>query len=309
MEIITLTLNPAFDLHCRADGFKPYRESFVELTEREAGGKGVNISRALQRNGRKSRAVIIAGNENGAEFCEMLRRDSLSVEAIVCDGRIRENLTLHERKNPETRISFGGFSVNADTIESLKRIIESCGKESIITLTGSIPRGISSAEVLSMLSLAKAKGAKIIIDSRSVELSDILSFKPWLIKPNQGEIEAYVKKSIETIEDGAKTAREIFSLGIENVMISLGEGGAVLACKGGVFYAKAPAVKVKSTVGAGDSAIAGFLDGFLRGEGSRECLARAVAFGTAACMREGTQPPIPEDVSILLSKIEAVRIP
>ena len=129
MEIITLTLNPAFDLHCRADGFMPYRESFVELTEREAGGKGVNISRALLANGIVSEAVIIVGRENGDEFCERLKRDSLSVEAIVCDGRIRENLTLHENKNPETRISFGGFSVDSEAKARLGRIIGRCDKQ------------------------------------------------------------------------------------------------------------------------------------------------------------------------------------
>lgn len=308
MEIITLTLNPAFDLHCRADGFMPYRESFVELTEREAGGKGVNISRALQRNGRQSRAVIISGRENGAEFCEMLRRDSLSVEAFACSGRIRENLTLHESKNPETRISFGGFSVDSEAKEWLARIIGQCDNESIITLTGSIPKGITAKEILGMLSVAKEKGAKIVIDSRSVALSEILSFKPWLIKPNQGEIEAYVGKSIENIDSAAKVARELFSLGIENVMISLGDKGAVLASESGTFYAKAPIVNVLSTVGAGDSTISGFLDGFLRGESRSGCLVRAVAFGTAACMRDGTRPPIPEDVSNLLTKIELATI-
>jgi 1-phosphofructokinase family hexose kinase len=176
-------------------------------------------------------------------------------------------------------------------------------------LTGSIPKGITANEILGMLSVAKEKGAKVVIDSRSVALSDILSIKPWLIKPNQGEIEAYVGKSIENIDSAAKVARELFSLGIENVMISLGEGGAVLASESGVFYAKAPFVKVLSTVGAGDSAIGGFLDGFLRGDSSECCLARAVAYGTAACMREGTRPPLPEDVSNILAQTELVMIP
>lgn len=303
MKIITLTLNPAFDVHCQADGFTPYHESIVEIVGREAGGKGVNISRALTSLGRENLAVVIVGKENSDEFCGMLERDSLSVRAIACEGRIRENITLHETKNPETRISFGGFSIDSDTLDELKQIVSACDSDTVITLTGSNPKGVSSGEVLNILALAKSKGAKIVIDSRSVTLAEILSFKPWLIKPNQDEIGAYVGKTIETVDDAAQIARDLFSRGIENVMISLGGQGAVLATSTGTFYAKAPEVEVLSTVGAGDSSIAGFIDAFANGDSYDRCLVRAVAFGSAACMGAGTRPPRAEDVKSISERI------
>ena len=109
MKIITLTLNPAFDVHCFCDNFKPYHESIAKITSKEAGGKGVNISRALTVNGIENLAVVIVGKENGEEFCKTLEKDGLTVGAVWTNGRIRENITLHESQNRETRISFDGF--------------------------------------------------------------------------------------------------------------------------------------------------------------------------------------------------------
>ncbi len=110
MKIVTITLNPAFDVHCFAENFKPYHESVAEITSVEAGGKGVNVSRALKTNGVDSVAVLLLGAENGGEFLKSLEKDGLTVAPVWTKGRIRENITLHESENPETRISFHGFS-------------------------------------------------------------------------------------------------------------------------------------------------------------------------------------------------------
>ena len=123
MKIVTLTLNPAFDVHCFCDNFKPYHESIAQITSRDAGGKGVNISRALKANGTENLAIVIVGKENGAEFCQDLEKDGLSVSAVWVDGRIRENITLHQTKNPETRISFEGFSCDNGVLEEIKERI------------------------------------------------------------------------------------------------------------------------------------------------------------------------------------------
>ena len=308
MEIITLTLSPAFDIHCRASAFQPYHENIVEVTARDAGGKGVNISRALARFGRSNTAVLALGKENGDEFCRMLDGELDALTKIWCDGRIRENITLHEDGRGETRISFGGFPIDGAALRRVRDALSSCGDGSIVTLTGSIPSGVPMEDVLALLGECKARGAKIVIDSRSVSLSELLSFSPWLIKPNQDEISAYTGEKIETAEDAARIAKELCASGIRNVMVSLGSLGAVLASAGNAFYARASHVNAVSTIGAGDSSIAGFLDGYASGAEIHACLARAVAFGSAACLREGTQPPLPSDVARLLSEISVIRL-
>ena len=93
MRIITLTLNPAFDIHCDCANFKSYHDSIAKITAKDAGGKGVNISRALTFNGMENTAVVIVGKENGDEFCNSLKKDGIIVAPIWTDGRIRENIT------------------------------------------------------------------------------------------------------------------------------------------------------------------------------------------------------------------------
>lgn len=306
MKIVTLTLNPAFDVHCFCKSFRPYHESIATVTAKDAGGKGVNISRALDANGTQSQAVVIVGRENGAEFCQALEKDGLSVSAVWVDGRIRENITLHETENPETRISFEGFECKDGVLPKVKEQIGEVDGQTVITFTGSVPKGIAVSDALALLDELRGKGAKIVIDSRSVSLEQLLAFKPWLIKPNKDEAEAYLSRKINGVNDAADIARYLREKGVDNVIVSLGGDGAVLACEQGVLIAKAPEVSVLSTIGAGDSTIAGFIDGVNRGLTAENALKRAIAFGSAACLQEGTMPPDGSAVDALEKRVEVV---
>lgn len=301
MKIVTLTLNPAFDIHCACEDFRPYHESVARIASRDAAGKGINISRALRAVGTDSRAVCVVGRENGAEFCRALEAQGLAVVPVWTDGRIRENITLHEAEGRETRISFEGFPTRDEILGQVAQAIGEADAQTVVTLTGSIPAGIATADVLALLNGLRERGSRVVIDSRSVTLRELVGFRPWLIKPNRDEAEGYTGRKIDGAEDAAEIARTLFAQGIDNVLLSLGAEGAVLASAEGTFYAKAPAARVYSTIGAGDSMIAGFLDGAGRGLSAADCLRRAVAFGTAACMREGTCPPKQEDVERLLT--------
>ena len=308
MKIVTLTLNPAFDMHCFAESFRPYHESHAHVTSRDAGGKGVNISRALCAVGRDNCAVVIVGRDNGDEFCRELEKDGVRLAPLWVDGRIRENITLHERANPETRISFDGFACPEDPLDDLRRCVGEVDADTLVTFTGSIPKGIAVARVLDLLGEWRDRGAHIVIDSRSVSLEDLLRFRPYLIKPNSDEAESYMNRPIATPDAAAEVALELYEGGVENVIISLGGDGAVLACRGGVFYAQAPHISVKSTIGAGDSMLAGFIDAVAADLDFEAALCHAVAFGTSSCLSEGTTPPHREDIARLEVGISVVRV-
>ena len=303
MKIITLTLNPAFDVHCCCDNFRPYHESIARIVSKDAGGKGVNISRALSVNGTENVAVLVVGKENGEEFCQALKKDGMAVSAVWVDGRIRENITLHEEKNPETRISFEGFSCEKSILEQVAKCVGEIDENTIITFTGSIPKGITAKEILRLLQDFRLRGAKIVIDSRSVSISELIEFKPWLIKPNKDEAEAYASKNIQTIDDAISIAQSFYEKGVENVVISLGGDGAVWVSENGTIVGQNPKIEVRSTIGAGDSMLAGFIDGTAKGLDKLEILKRAIAYGTAACMQEGTLPPKKQDIEELEKNI------
>lgn len=309
MKIITVTLNPAFDVHCSAEHFEACHENLAVVTEREAGGKGVNISRALSMNGVKNLALLAVGSENGDEFCRELDKDSMEYETIVVEGRIRENITIHTKDAPETRLSFTGFSTGAELLDAFEeKLIPMLFEGDVITFTGRVPSGISIDEVKAFLRRLEAKGARLVIDSRSFSKDDLLDMKPWLIKPNEEEIAVYLEREIDSFESVIEGAREIHAHGIANVMISLGSKGALLVCKDGAFVARPPKIKAISTIGAGDSSIGGFLAALYEGADAAEMIKRAVSYGSAACMSAGTRPPVPADVASVYAGVSVERI-
>lgn len=305
MKIITITLNPAFDVHCFAKNFQPFHENLAKITASEAGGKGVNISRALTVCGTDNLAFVVLGEENGASFFHAMRADGMTCRTISVSGRIRENITIHTDNADETRISFAGFDAPSDLLARVEEALtDEIDGETVVTLTGRNPSGIDIEETKAMLRRFTERGAKIVIDSRSFSLSDLIEMKPWLIKPNQEEISAYLGREIESLEAVIEAAKELHRGGMEYVMISLGSKGALLVSDEGVFSAQPPKIEALSTIGAGDSSIAGFLAAASEGLGAMDRLCRAVAYGTAACLTEGTKPPRVEDVSRVMGEIK-----
>ena len=301
MKIYTLTLNPAFDLHCKTEYFSLGHESFFDVLSCEAGGKGVNISRALLSGGVNNTAIVVVGNQNGQEFCNNLNNDKIDYIPVFVEGRIRENIVLHDKTDVETRVSFNGFAVDKTLFNAIISKLDFVDENTIITLTGSVPKGLCIEEIKSFVKYLQDKGCKVVIDSRSFSLEDLIEIKPFLIKPNQDEISHYLKEKIDSPEKAKKVANVLFNKGIQNALISLGGDGAVLGCKEGVFYVKSVNVPVVSTIGAGDSSVAGFIKAFVEGKTSLDCLKTAVAFGSAACMTEGTKPPKIKDIEHILS--------
>ena len=304
MRIITLTLSPAFDVHLTVPNFTAERENLVEASTRDIGGKGINISRALLENGVANTALVVLGSENGEDFLRGMDVCGLSDRmTVTVDGRIRENMTVHPDNAPETRISFKGFRADSGLLERVYDMIAP-DEDTVVTFTGSLPGGISGDVCEAFLGRIKESGARLVIDSKSVPLDMLRRLNPWLIKPNSEELSAYLG---ELDFDGiVKAARELHEGGIENALISLGGDGSVLACDEGVYKVTAPRIDVVSTIGAGDSMIAGFIAAM---DGNAEHRLRiATAYGSAACLTEGTNPPTVENVARLAKQVMIERL-
>ena len=197
----------------------------------------------------------------------------------------------------------GGFTKRVREV-----VLENAEQGAVVTFTGRLPDGADKKEIIALIRELKDKGIKSVIDSKSFTLADLIEAEPWLIKPNEEEIAEYARVEVGGAESAAKIATELYEKGIENVMISLGGKGAVLACRDGAFAANAPEVRVASTIGAGDSSIAGFIAAFARGESPSESLRNAMIYGTAACMREGTLPPEKSDLAEIAKRAAVRRV-
>ena len=303
MKIITITLSPAFDLHCFCEDFKPFSENLCEINSYDAGGKGINISRALTVNGIENTAYAILGEENADSFLKALKSEDINCKYITAKGRIRENITLHTTSNPETRISFSGFSLDKTLFNQFEKLVfEETLNDTVVTFTGRIPDGINKALIKKFLLKIKDMGAKLIIDSKSFNISDLIELRPFLIKPNSEEVSLYSNITVDGISSALIAASELKTLCAENVIISLGDKGAVLCCDDGEFAAVPPKTDVKSTVGAGDSMIAGFLSALAKNFKFSEALRLSVAFGTTACTTVGTKPPTKDKIRQIFEK-------
>lgn len=301
MRIVTLTLSAAYDIHAYAEKMEVGLENFIDRYETDIGGKGINISRALASYGVPSTAVIVLGKDNSAEFLSKLEALGLTYEKILIPGKTRENITVHTNNGEETRISFSGTDAPQDLIAKVERITDSILSDGdILTFTGSIPKGAQIEEAKAFIKRLKTRGVKVIVDSRSFLFSDIIDIKPFLIKPNEYEVQDYIGISLSEESEARLAAEELRSFGVENVMITLGKRGAVLASEEGSFYEPAPSIEALSTIGAGDSSIAGFIYAISHGCEGREALRISVAFGTAACLLNGTAPPRKSDVLKIL---------
>ena len=307
MKIYTLTLSPAYDVHAVARKITACHENLAAVQSREAGGKGVNISRALHGYGVENTAVIVLGSQNSGDYRQALAESGLSCILFEQEGRIRENLTIHCPDEPETRISFTGFCVDGQLLEKIHSAVET-DEETIVTFTGRVPEGITMEKVKAFLKDLAARGARIVLDSRSFGVEDIFEVKPWLIKPNQEEISMLFGCPVDTAEDALEKARLFLKKGVENTLVSLGREGALLLTAEECFVAKPPEVDVRSTIGAGDSAIAGFIAAAMEGKDKECCLRTAVAFGTAACLTAGSMPPEKEEIDRILDQVQITRI-
>ncbi|MBQ4268386.1 MAG: hexose kinase [Clostridia bacterium] len=314
MKVYTVTLNPAYDVHATVDGFAAEKENFATVLSRDAGGKGVNVSRALLcggaengvengvKKGVENTAIVVIGSENGDEFKNRLQREGLRCVFLERAGRIRENLTLHAENGQETRISFSGFTLDDTIFDELDGVLD-VGEGDIVAFTGSVPSGVSINRVKSFLKGLKDRGVRLAVDSRSLSIADITEIEPWLVKPNEEEFVKYFGVEVNGFDDCVLYATELSLNGVENVMVSLGERGAMLAADG-LYIATPPKIKALSTIGAGDSSIAGFISAFIADTGAANCVKTAVAYGTAACLTDGTNPPKKSDIDEILKGVQ-----
>lgn len=298
--ICTLTLNPAIDVHASVEELKIGKENHVRITSRCAGGKGINVSRALLAYGIESRAVTVIGSDGEDEFSRLVADSGLTPYYLKAGGRIRENLTVHADSGVETRISQSGSLSSRGVLDELAFAIQDA---EYVILAGSLPRDIDKARLKSILAEKRDSGAKLVVDSRSIEYRELAELSPWLVKPNLEELSAYFGREISTRDEAISCAELMYALGIENVMVSLGKDGAVLVCKEGIFTESAPKINAISTIGAGDSSIAGFVTAASLGLTKREALRYAVAFGSAACLENGTEPPTRVNIDKLIAEI------
>ena len=287
--IYTVTLNPALDRTTFVEGLKPFDANRIKHEERYAGGKGIDVSRALRELDVESVALGFIGGFAGKELEGRLLNEGIATDFTLINGETRVNVVIHDVSNEmETSLLALGPEVRPFEIVKLIEKIEHLEKPEFVIVSGSLPVGVNPEIYRKILEVARRKGARTVLDTDGEAFVTGLQAKPTVVKPNIFELGRYAGEKLETREEVLRWATKLFEAGVEIVLVSLAEQGIVMVTEKLKFHAWPPKVEVKSTIGAGDSAVAGFVYGLSRGKDLAECLKWSVAAGSAAAMCVGS---------------------
>jgi len=303
--IITLTPNPALDRTVQVDSLTRGEVHRARAVRVEAAGKGVNVTRALSAHGVGSVAVLPVGGRSGTWYLDTLTSDGVDVHPVAVTGALRTNVAIVEPDGTTTKINEPGPSLSPDEQDALFGAVRGrleAGATWVVGC-GSLPPGIDSDLYRRLIGLAREHGVRCAIDSSHEPFLRAVSAQPHLIKPNLDELEELVGRELPTFGAVATAAGELLSQGIETVLVSLGGRGALLVQTDRVAHAHASVERPISTVGAGDSFLAGYLSAV--DTSPEKALATGVAWGSAAVALPGTQMPTPElTTSIIVETTE-----
>jgi 1-phosphofructokinase family hexose kinase len=279
--VLTLTLNPCFDLTLTLDKLDEDDVNRVSSELCESAGKAMHVSCVLSRFGIKSCALIVAGESSLETYRAGLPAGDYEVEFITAGGRIRENMTLCPPGRC-LKINRLGFACTPETVDKIAAALERrLTPGMLLVVSGSWPKGFEVRDFLRISKLAEKKGARIALDAGHLNLAELCEIRPWLVKPNEHELAALTGLPAKTKPQRDKALEALHGCGISKILLSLGPRGLLLSADGEQVEARVPEVEVRSTVGAGDSSLAGFLYGCLSGLPSAECVRHGAAFGTA----------------------------
>ena len=305
--IATITLNPSLDEWLTLPRFALGALNRSTQFARYPGGKGINVSRVLHELGEPTVAFGLAGGADGLILRHLMRRLGVAHAFIEIAGSTRNNykiLTQHPRAL--TEVNTAGPRVSALALRRLmRRVWAHRPRPACLALSGALPPGLPASTYAQLIREARRRRLPCVLDASGPALRQGLSAAPLMVKPNRSEAERALGRTIRTVPAAVRAARALLKLGPQAVILSLGSSGAVMATRASpaIWHAAAPAVRVRSAVGAGDSLVAGWLAGWRRGRSPTDALRLAVACGTASVMTPGTELCRRADVARLFSRV------
>ena len=304
--IYTITFNPALDYIAQVENFKIGEINRTKTETILPGGKGLNVSIVLKNLEIENTALGFVAGFTGEELIRKMESQGVKTDFVKVEkGITRINLkisSMSENQVKETALNGMGPQITKNDMDILFEKIQKMSTKDIVILSGSIPKNMDKDIYEKICKELKEKGITFIVDSTQELLMNVLKYNPFLIKPNKEELEETLNCKISTKEDIVNAAKELKKRGAQNVLVSLGDDGALLLTKEDeTYYSKVPKGQVVNTVGSGDSMVAGFLAGYYQTQDYEYALKVGVAAGSASAfsIRLATK----EDVDLLLKQL------
>jgi 6-phosphofructokinase 2 len=309
-DICTITFNPCIDKSTSVNALKPETKLRCSVPVFEPGGGGINVARAIKKLGGEAIAIYPSGGYSGKFLNLLLEKEHISVHQIETQQHTRENMIVLDRAtNQQYRFGMPGPQLFEDEWKQCLKAIEESRSDYIVA-SGSLAPGVPEDIFARISKIAKKENRKLIVDSSGEALRLAIAEGVYLIKPNLGELSRMVGKDELETNEIVPVAKDLILKGnCEIVVVSMGALGAMLITKEYVYKATAPIAKKRTTVGAGDSMVAGIVFYISQKKTLEESLRYGIACGTAATLNQGTSLCGKEDVERLLTQLEVEQFP
>ncbi|MDC7289079.1 1-phosphofructokinase [Blautia schinkii] len=308
--ITTVTLNASIDkAYYMEDTIENGTVMRVAACRNSAGGKGLNVARIAKLCGAKVKATGFVGGFNGQYLEELLEQDGIPSEFCHVKGETRSCINILDERFGSTEYLEPGCGINPEEEEQFFHMFSRIMKDSkVITISGSIPKGVDTDIYKRMIAMTKDMGRQVILDTSGEALRQGMEACPTMVKPNRDELEMLFGGKIRNRPEVISCAKQIYNKGIPYVVVSLGGEGALLVCREGVFQGRPPKVDAVNTVGCGDSMVGAFAVALEREDTPKVALTYAVAVATANALSPATGSFNPEICKEILGQVEVEEI-
>jgi len=304
-KITTVTLNPALDHTLYFAEFQIGQLNRVNKERLDPGGKGINVAKVIKALGHQVAVTGFLGIDNDKVFDAYFRQQQIEDFFIRVSGATRANVKIvDEASGQVTEVNFPGLTCSAEELAKLETTIRQLASpDNLFVLSGSLPPGVSTDIYRQLIALLQQSGCKVFLDASGEALAEGIKAKPYTVKPNLDELSQLTGRELLTESEVLTAMNEILAAGVEQVVVSLGSRGALVADKASRLRIKPPRVQANSTVGAGDSLVAGLTVGEAQGLPLTDRVRLATAAAAAAVATLGTQPGSLLDVEKLMSQV------
>lgn len=288
MSIYTCTMNLAIDLFIETEEMHPFMVNRTKEDDIQANGKGVNVSLVLKMLDFPSTALGFSAGFTGKYIEDYLQKKQIQTEFIEVPGMTRINVfTQVNQTREEYKLVNQGPEIPQAAVHNFLNQIIALQAEDYLCVSGSLPRGMSPKVLVEISRICQEKEIHLIIDSSDQEVMDCLPYLPFLLKPNEEELSSWFGRKMVTDEDYFVYGQRLVESGAENVLLSLGEKGAILFTKDRVIRGNSPKGKVVNTAYAGDAMLGTFLVGYMNRRPLDETLRKSIAAGSSTAFRKG----------------------
>lgn len=298
--IYTLTLNPSIDYVLRIEQFDDGQTIRSKSEEKYPGGKGIMVSKLLKNLGAKSINIGFLGGFTGEFIKNKLENLGIDEEFTKISDDSRINVKL--KYDTETEINAQGPQIKEEEIEDFLNYLDDLEEDDFVIISGSIPKSLGDDFYRVIVNLLEMNNVRFALDTSGKKLFKLSSYKPFLVKPNKDELSEIFEDKIDSDEKIVKYARKLIDQGAENVIVSLGKDGSMFVDNNIAYKAKPIEGKLINSVGSGDSMVAGYIYGYMKGLSKIDSYKLAIACGSATAF----SPDIAEKNLIyqILEKVE-----